>query len=160
MDNGVFRGYVGFDECTVNRMWTQEQVDLLTFLAEVMAVFLVKKSNQERALRQAENLRSVLDRQDAWIYVIDPDSCELKFLNARAQNIAPEARPGMTCYRAFMGRDERCENCPAARIKEEHNAATLIRNDNLNVSARTRATLISWNGEDSCLLTCHDLSKE
>ena len=159
-ENGVFRGYVGFDECTANRLWTQEQVDLLTFLAEVMAVFLVKKSNQERALRQAENLRSVLDRQDAWIYVIDPETCELKFLNAKAKSIAPLTRVGMRCHKAFMDRDSRCENCPAAHIKKEQNVSALIRNDNLDVNVRTMASLITWNGEDACLLTCYDLDKE
>ena len=43
MDRGVFRGYVGFDECSGNRLWTQEQVSLLEFLAEVFAVFLIKQ---------------------------------------------------------------------------------------------------------------------
>lgn len=43
MDCGVFRGYVGFDECKTNRLWTQGQVSLLEFLAQVMAVFLIKK---------------------------------------------------------------------------------------------------------------------
>lgn len=42
MDRGVFRGYVGFDECTANYLWTQTQVSTLQFLAEVLAVFLIK----------------------------------------------------------------------------------------------------------------------
>lgn len=42
MDRGVFRGYVGFDECTANYLWTQSQVSTLQFLAEVLAVFLIK----------------------------------------------------------------------------------------------------------------------
>jgi len=43
LDQGVFRGYVGFDECTANYLWTQNQVDTLQFLAEVLAVFLIKQ---------------------------------------------------------------------------------------------------------------------
>ncbi len=42
MNQGVFRGFVGFDECTANYLWTQEQVDHLRFLAEVLAVYLIK----------------------------------------------------------------------------------------------------------------------
>ena len=42
MDRGVFRGYVGFDECTANYLWTQEQISMLQFMAEVLAVFLIK----------------------------------------------------------------------------------------------------------------------
>ena len=43
LDRGVFRGYVGFDECTANYLWTSEQVAMLQFLAEVLAVFLIKQ---------------------------------------------------------------------------------------------------------------------
>ena len=46
-DNGVFRGYIGFDDCTINRFWTKEQIGMLQFLAEIMAVFLLKKRAQD-----------------------------------------------------------------------------------------------------------------
>ena len=43
MDQGVFRGYIGFDDCVHNRLWTQEQMDQLEFLAEVLSVFLINR---------------------------------------------------------------------------------------------------------------------
>ena len=43
MDQGVFRGVVGFDECNSNCLWTKEQISLLQFLAEVLSVFLLKR---------------------------------------------------------------------------------------------------------------------
>ena len=42
-DQGVFRGFVGFDECTAGCFWTQGQISLLQFFAEVLAVFLIKQ---------------------------------------------------------------------------------------------------------------------
>ena len=48
MDRGIFRGYVGFDECTTNRLWTQGQVSTLEFLAEVLAVFLIKQRTLDK----------------------------------------------------------------------------------------------------------------
>jgi len=48
MDRGVFRGYVGFDECTANYLWTQGQISLLQFMAEVLAVFLIKQRSTDR----------------------------------------------------------------------------------------------------------------
>ena len=42
MYNGVFRGYIGFDDCNANHMWTQEQVALLQFFAEILSVFLYR----------------------------------------------------------------------------------------------------------------------
>ena len=46
-DNGVFRGYVCFDECTSNQVWTQSKIDLLTALSETISVFLMKKRAQD-----------------------------------------------------------------------------------------------------------------
>ena len=46
-DRGVFRGYIGFDECVNNRIWTREQTDLLTYFAGVLSVFLMKMRAQE-----------------------------------------------------------------------------------------------------------------
>ena len=46
-DNGHFFGYMGFDECTEHRMWTQEQIDVLTYLSEILSVFLAKKRREK-----------------------------------------------------------------------------------------------------------------
>lgn len=47
LDNGVFKGFVGFDECRENRFWTQEQIDSLVFLSKVLSVFLIKNRRKQ-----------------------------------------------------------------------------------------------------------------
>jgi diguanylate cyclase (GGDEF)-like protein len=49
LDAGVFRGYVGFDECVDSRLWTEGQVETLEFLAKALAAFLIKHRNYEQA---------------------------------------------------------------------------------------------------------------
>ena len=48
-DNGVFRGFVGFDACLDNRLWTQEQIELLTLLSQMLSLFLLKVRAQNQA---------------------------------------------------------------------------------------------------------------
>ena len=158
-DSGVFRGYVGFDECKNNRLWTQEQIRLLSFLAEMLALFLLKKRSQDKLAEQAENLHRVLDNQDAWIYVIDPQTCELRFMNRKTYALAPDVRAGMRCYSAFMQRSCRCEDCPVIRLQNNEPGESVIRNDNYGVEVKATATPISWNGEDACLITCRETQK-
>jgi len=155
LDNGVFRGYIGFDDCVSNRMWTQEQISLLQFLSEVLALFLLKKRTQDKVVEQVANLQRVLDSQDAWVYVIDPVTYELKFLNKKIRALAPDSRDGMPCYQTFMGRDTPCENCP---LTAPHHTC-VIENHKLGVLVRTQATQISWDGKDEYLVTCYDMSK-
>ena len=158
-DRGVFRGYVGFDDCESNRLWTQDQIDALTFFSEMLAVFLLKQRAQEETQRYADDLASVLDNQNAWIYVIDPDDCTLKFLNAKTHALAPGAQPGMKCYQCLMGREERCPECPAANIKELKNNQITIDNLYLGLRVDAESTLIHWGGSEACLLTCREVKK-
>ena len=153
MDNGVFRGYVGFDECSVHRLWTQEQIKLLQFLSEVLSVFLLKKRTQDRSAEQATNLQNILDNQDSWIYVVNPDTRQLKFLNKKILSLSPDSRVGMTCYRAFMDRDTPCENCPLTAPGH----SCLIENHKLGVRVRSQSTEVLWNGRNEQLVTCYDL---
>ncbi len=149
-DNGVFRGYIGFDDCVSTRLWTQEQISLLQFLSEVMALFLLKKRTQDKLSEQAANLQNVLDSQDSWIYVIDPATYHLRFLNKKIRTLAPKARPGMICYRAFMGIDHPCPSCPLACPEQ----SSIIQNDKLGVQVCAQTTDLLWNGKRERMITC------
>ena len=156
-ENGVFRGYIGFDECNQQRYWTKEQIQMLTFFSEMLSVFLLKKQKQDQAERQAEELKGILDNQTSWIYIIDPDTCQLKYLNAKTRELAADAKPGMCCYHALMGQDRRCDNCPSANIRQQGNSSTIMHNGKFDLDVFTEATLIQWEGTQSCLLTCRKL---
>lgn len=69
----VFRGYIGFDECVEQRLWTKEQINVLTFFSESLSMFLLQMRQQQKVQRQADELTTILGNQDAWIYVVDPD---------------------------------------------------------------------------------------
>ncbi len=153
-DRGVFRGYVGFDDCVSNRLWTREQIHALTFFSEMLSVFLLKKRAQDETSRYASDLASILDNQNAWIYVIDPEDCTLKFLNAKTRTLAPQAEVGMKCHQCLMDLEDRCPNCPALNIQEKKNSYVTIENHYLGLTVESEASLIRWNGQDACLLTC------
>ena len=152
-ENGVFRGYIGFDDCREPRMWTREQIELLTFFSETLAMFLLRQRRQERLQRQAEELRFILDNQDAWSYVVDPETHILRHINARLQEKHPQALPGMVCYQTLEGRDAPCTHCPLQALADRKNHACLIRPRNQQNPILLEATKIRWNGEDTCLVS-------
>ena len=156
-ENGVFRGYVGFDECVSQRLWTKDQIDLLGYFSEMLSVFLLKKQATDKIRQRLSDLNSILDNQNAWIYIIDPESCELKYINARAKELSPEIRTGTPCYQGIMGREKRCEGCPACSIARDKTCTAVLHNDRLGVKMHSEATLIQWEGREACLLTCHSL---
>ena len=156
-DGGVFRGYIGFDECVELRYWTKEQIQTLTYFSEMLSMFLLKQRKQEKVLNYAQELQTILDNQNAWIYIIDPENCRLKYLNAKTRELAPDVEPGMFCYKALKGLNERCPGCPSLGIRQKKNATARIHNDQFDLHVLAEATLIQWGGEESCLLTCREL---
>ena len=42
-DNGIFSGFIGFDECTGTRFWTREEVSSLSLISQILATFLKLK---------------------------------------------------------------------------------------------------------------------
>jgi len=152
-ENGIFRGYVGFDECVEQRMWTREEIDLLTFFSESMSMFLLRLRRQEKVQRQADELRSILDNQAAWIYIVDPQSFQLKYVNARLKEQLPEATPGSLCYQTMKGRETPCSDCPMRLLGRETTASHLKYDSKLACQILREATSIRWEREDACLMT-------
>ncbi len=157
LDNGIFRGFIGFDECVTNRIWTTAQINTLIFLSKILAVFLLKKRSQDASHMLAENLKSILDNQNAWIYVIDPETFRLRYVNQRTRDMSPVIREGAYCYEALLNRTSCCPNCPARNIMEDINKESFIHNTYFGLYVRAEASKVTWNGQKSCLITCRQV---
>ncbi len=156
LDNGVFRGYVGFDECSTNRLWTQEQIDVLTFVSEILSIFLLKQRARDEMERRFHDLSEILNCQQARIYVIEPDTCRFNFFNHAARQHDPGLALGMVCYKALMGREERCTDCPARKIRERKPGEQIVVTPK-GERILSEAVLIDWKGQEACMITCRQL---
>jgi len=155
-EDGVLRGYIGFDDCEENRMWTKDQIRLLQYFAETLGQYLLHKRQREQALIQAEELHTILDNQAGWLYIIDPETFEMKYCNQKTARHITGAKTGGPCYQALMGRSERCPGCPAAELAEGARA-TVLRDARLGIPILAEATMIHWKGRRSCLMSCRKL---
>ncbi len=151
MDAGVFRGYVGFDECTSQRLWTQDQISSLEFLAEILAMFLLKNRSQDQAIVQTETLKRMMDNQSTVICVIDLESRELLYMNKSAKELVPDANCGEPCYKSFMGRNTPCENCPLI-TEDTGGSEHCTYNEHLDLQLKTSTAAIHWNGKPAGLV--------
>lgn len=157
LDKGIFRGFIGFDECVNNRIWTTTQINTLVFLSKILAVFLMKSRSQDSARTFADNLNSILNNQNAWIYLIDPHTYRLTYLNQQVRSLSPVIREGAYCYEVLHNRTSCCPDCPARNILGGGNHESFILNSHLGVYVRAEASLINWNGKDTCLITCRQV---
>lgn len=158
-NGGRLWGVVGFDDCTGKRLWNQGEIKSLALFSELLSTSLLKMRAQERLNQATKDLHTLLDAQNSWIYVIDPDTFKLLYINAKTLETAPDARTGMCCHEAFFKRHNPCALCPAKDIRRLMNNTMEIHNPNLGIWSIADASLIHWAGKDACLLCCQDITR-
>ena len=159
-ENGIFRGYIGFDDCKEPRLWTREQIELLTFFSEALSMFLLRQRRQEKVERQAEELGFILDNQDAWIYVVDPNTHRLLYINSRMQEVFPQVQPGMCCHEALEGGAQPCAHCALGKVADKTSHSFFYCPKGGQEKYLREVTKIRWNGKDACLVSSRRLPEE
>ena len=134
---------------------------MLQFLAEIMVMFLLKKRAQENLQDTVEKLLMLLNAQENWVYVVEPESYRLDFINDAAKSLSPEAQEGMVCYEALHRRNQPCENCPLKDLgqEEQEEAEADIYNEHLRIRANVRAIKVKWKGEEVGLMNVREVEK-
>nr|UWI50134.1 diguanylate cyclase [Clostridioides difficile] len=95
-EDEVFRGFVGFDECTGLRLWTQEEVSTLALISQVLSMFLQRKK-KKKLNQQMKQYQAIIDSIDQCIYVVDKEDNLLLYGNKRFKSTYPNLHIGQYC---------------------------------------------------------------
>lgn len=109
-DKGVFRGFVGFDDCSSTRYWTKDEIDILSFVSRIISVFILKNQAQ-RSISECLRISNAIENSRLWSYVVDKDTKKLKYVCRSLKKMYPAAEVGEICYKAF-DKDAPCGGCP------------------------------------------------
>ena len=123
-------------------------------------MFLLKKRAQDSMAESLSILQELLNRQEEWVYVIDPKTHHLKLLNDAAKKLTPEAALGMICYEVLQEREEACENCPARGLQSGQKVEGFVDNKKLGIRTCIRAEEMEWKGRELCLMTVRPAEKD
>lgn len=150
-------GFVGFDECSISREWTPEQIKTLSALARLISAFLLKKHGIESHPIFNQSIERILDHQDSQIYVIDPSSYDLYFSNQKARNTSSPLPAVDHCFEAIAQKNEKCKDCPVQQISDKKHCTFSVENTKTGSTIRTNAISIYWHGKDACMLICDNV---
>ena len=154
MDNGVFRGFVGFDECRSSRFWTQDQIDALAFISKVLSIFLLKDRNRRLTENYAKSIKSILDNYPQYIYIVDKETYRLVYLNVMAQNALGKNPIGEYCSKAICGQEDEAL-CPICALRKEGYSKPIdMLSPVLHKMIKAQATEVQWEGKKAYLITC------
>lgn len=94
-EDGAFNGFVGFDECTGLRLWTQEEVSTLSLIAQILSIFLQRKK-AEKVHQEMLQYQNVLNRLDECIFIIEKNHV-LLYGNQKFMDTYPDCVIGEAC---------------------------------------------------------------
>jgi len=150
-DNGKYKGFVGFDDCKLRRIWTKEQVDTLRSVTSLLSVYLKQQRAQEKAEANTENVMSLLGLKNQWVIVTDRETKQLLYFNSELTEELPGTHRGQACYKALYDLDCPCPDCPLQFIDESGSYA----GDKLypnNKKECIRAYRLTWNEKPANLI--------
>ncbi|MDZ7760734.1 MAG: ATP-binding protein [Desulfovermiculus sp.] len=109
--NGRFHGFMGFDECRFYREWLEEDVEILLTISRIIAGVVYKELSEEERERERQQLLSIFNSIEEIIYISDPETYEILYVNPKLANILQRDCVGGLCYKEFQGFDEPCAFC-------------------------------------------------
>ncbi|MDO4573271.1 MAG: hypothetical protein Q4C13_07870, partial [Clostridia bacterium] len=159
VDAGVFHGFVGFDDCTGDMTWTDEQTGTLSLVSMIIGIFLIKRLEHSEALFSAD-FRAALENNDSFIYIIDPASFEVIYSNKAIRSFFGADYEGAVCHKEFMNCDTPCDFCPAVRLRDSGSSepVEICRPDGLWIL--TQASALYWKGRNVVMLICTNISRQ
>jgi len=166
----TFWGFVGFDDCHKERVFTENETIILRSAGRMIANALIRNGmtrsiinttvRLETAVENANNaneiktrslstLESILNSIDAFIYVTVPETGEILFINRNIKEMLGLENIDVTgnfCYKLFYNKDSMCGFCPCGRLEKEPNKIIVWDDhyDILDRHIRHADCLIDW----------------
>jgi len=126
--DGIHYGFVGFDVCSVNREWEQNELELLKSLSRIISS-TTRRHRAEATMRLSQqSMLAVLDNINANISVIDFDTQKIIFANKGLKKWANnETIEGMECWKVLQtGKNNTFEFCAKEQLCDSNNRPTGI----------------------------------
>ncbi len=117
------------------------------------------KEGQENS--ELEKMATIIDGMEEIVYVRDPDTNELFYLNAAGRTLTGAYDyKGRKCYEVLQNKKKPCEFCnKECPTKDSYNVWELY-NEYLKKHFMAKDKMISWSGQNARLTICIDITEK
>ncbi|MBD5486652.1 MAG: diguanylate cyclase [Lachnospiraceae bacterium] len=117
--HGDFQGAIIFENHEdVQLEFKKSEMEELRSLMRILEAHILQIGFMDRLQDFATQI-AIFDNMDSFVYIVNPDTYELSFINKKVLMASPEVKIGDICYKALQHRDTPCENCIAKRLKKD-----------------------------------------
>jgi len=162
-------GYIQAEENAAPRMWTREELEFLQNVAGIVSVFIRRRNLEDEARHSQKILQTLFDNSDDIIYVMNPKTYEIIFVNKALANALKKPADeilGSLCWQTIYGNQSGpCPFCPLSRLVDaegnysDENVVWENKNDRTRKWYYIKSCIIPWiDGECVHLQTGVDIS--
>lgn len=123
-----------------------------------------QKSNDTQKILEIlrnEEIGNITESMDEIVYVSDPDTYELYYLNEAGRRLTGVYDyKGCKCYQILQGRDKPCEFCTNAQLEKDKFLIWERENKYLNRHFMLKDKLIPWNGKMARVEIAFDITEK
>lgn len=146
-DEGIFRGFTGFDVCDPDRPFTPEDRESLSLIAKVISVFVKREFHRHSRDLRVSMYKNAMDAVNSPMCAVRSETFDLLYANREAREKAERGSEETKCYMYLFGRSLPCVECPLANLGRAHEEGAC-------------AIPADWNIEnDVYIVMCRDFKK-
>ncbi len=164
--DGYVTIFLGLDDCTKARIWSDREINSLQYIVKIMSILLKSAHMQNSLSELGEYNRTTMHisaMSEELSYVSDVDTYELLYINRAMLNVLgnpPESVwKGGKCYELLQGKTEPCDFCTNHLLNEHTSYEWSIHNELFNKTYLLKDKLIPIGGRLARLETATDITK-
>ncbi len=104
-------GFMGFGSVTEEKTWTSEELSMLKVVAEITSNSLIRNLLEKALHYERSQILSIFDSINEVIYVSDPQTYEILYVNQHMKRLFSKDLVGGICYRELQNKEAPCEFC-------------------------------------------------
>ncbi len=162
----VMAFFIGLDDCTKTRIWSEKEINSLQYIGKMLSIILQGTRFREKAdilTESNKNATQILDSTDEIVYISNPETYELLYLNKTAiqavGNPSEKNWRSQSCYKLLQGKNEPCDFCTNHLLTKDKFYEWSYYNPILDKTFLLKDKLITFNGNLARLEIATDISQ-
>lgn len=155
--DGAFRGLLGIDDRNTSRYFNSRDKETMRVVSEIVGTFLGGKRREEEKDKHTSILKSVLDGQETALFILDPETRELLYLNKRGRELFPQLELGNYCFKTAFYSSDPTASCPVDQLIERESECEKMRilDEEKGIWWNVSFRWSEWvNGKKCIMVTC------
>lgn len=117
--HGEFQGAIIFENHEdVQLEFTESEMEEIRSLMRILEAHILQIGFMDR-LQDFVTQIAIFDNLDSFVYIVNPDTYELSFINKKVLMSSPQVKIGDICYKALQDKEAPCENCILKHLKKD-----------------------------------------